>query len=77
LDKAAAGLIDQGFHVDYKLKPVYQHAERIIKTDEMAELGMRDMIPRYVDSDHVELGGLDAKRLKALGAEIMAEAMCD
>lgn len=77
LDQAVSELADKGLHVDYKLKPIHHHTERIIKSGDMAELRMRKMVPKYVDSDHVELGDLDPKRLKKMGAEIMAEAERD
>lgn len=77
LEAAADVFRKDGLNVEYKHRPVYQHNERIITTDEMASVGMPQMVPRYVDSEHVEIGQLDAKRLKALGAEIMQEALHD
>lgn len=63
-----------GYHVEFKPKYIYQHTARIVETDEMADVGMAEMVSRYVGSDHVEKGTLDLARLKSLGAEIMAEA---
>lgn len=77
LEKAKGLAFKRGFRVDYKHKPVYQHAARIVTTDEMSTVSMREMVDRYVDSDDIELGQLKAKRLKRLGAEIMAEAEID
>lgn len=75
LDKSKKEAETAGFRVDYKHEPIHQHVQRIIKHDELSTITMEQMVGRYVDSDTVEIGGLDKQRLKQLGREILKDTV--
>ena len=66
-----------GFRATCKLVPVSHHKERLALGDgkEASDWNPDKLVPAYVDSEDVETGALDARRLKRLGQEILKEAI--
>jgi len=62
--------IKNGVNVTLKHKPVYKHEKRLVKASAGAKLSLTTAIGEYVKDTSTE--GLDAKKLKSIGKEILA-----
>lgn len=71
-----ASAAEQGVRAKAKQVPIPSHRKRTEAASGAKEgsLSLDVLIREYVDHDAVDIGGLDAARLKALGAEILGEA---
>lgn len=66
----------KGIRADFKHDPIYHHDSRMgavgTKTKKAETMTMDQAIAKYVDTEGVALGSLDAARLKAIGREALA-----
>lgn len=65
----------EGIKAFCKQKPVYHHKNRIISesTDSKEKLSLSDAINTYVNSGDIVTDGLDIKKLKTIGKDILNE----
>lgn len=60
-----------GYHADYKHKPIYHHEARLVPQEEAATLSMEDAVTKYVEMAGVVTGGLDQNKLRDIGREAL------
>jgi len=65
-------LVEEGYHADYKHKPIYHHETRLAPQDEAATLTLEDAVSKYAEMTGVVTTGLDVKVLKRIGLETLS-----
>jgi DNA repair exonuclease SbcCD nuclease subunit len=65
----------QGIRASYKHKPIYHHKKRLSSVSKKTEsVTIEGAMEEYVTSSGIVIGGLNKKRLKKIGNEILQEA---
>lgn len=67
---------EQGVRASWKHKPLYHHGRRLkSKKTTSKRASFRSALDEYVAASDVDTSGLDSKRLRRIGAEILEEAL--
>jgi len=66
----------KGIKADFKHKPVYHHESRLAKSSigKKETVSMEEALGEYIEASGVVTTGLDEKRLKEMGTEILGRA---